>query len=67
MSDIKQIRVNGTDYNIKDESARNSITSIGSKIPSEASSTNKLADKAWVEEYIQGLDGSNIQFPLDED
>jgi len=48
MADISKISPDGgtTEYNLKDSSARNSISTIEEKIPSAASSSNKLVDQA---------------------
>ena len=45
MADISKISPDGgtTEYNIKDATARSSVTTIDGKIPSSASSSNKLA------------------------
>lgn len=48
MADISKISPDGgtTSYNLKDSAARSSISAIEEKIPSAASSSNKLVDKA---------------------
>ena len=43
MADISKINPNGTEYNLKDATARSDISAINDKIPSNASSSNKLA------------------------
>lgn len=43
MADISKVNPNGTVYNIKDATARSSISTIEGKIPSNASTSNKLA------------------------
>ena len=50
MADISKIKKKSTqaEYNIKDSSARSSISTIEGKIPSSASASNKLATMADV-------------------
>lgn len=43
MADISKINPNGTEYNLKDAQARSDISTINGKIPTNASSDNKLA------------------------
>ena len=46
MADFNGIKKGNTTYETKDATARNSISAIEGKIPSNASSSNKLATQA---------------------
>lgn len=69
MSDISKISVGGVEYNVKDSYARANKENVSNKVTSiSSSSTNAQYPSAKaVYDFIQSLDGSNIQFPLDED
>ena len=63
MADISKIKKKSTqtEYNIKDSSARSSISTIEGKIPSSASASNKLATMADVTGTDIGLTVVNGQ------
>lgn len=46
MADISKVRKDSTEYNIKDATARSSISTIEGLIPSSATTSNKLVTEA---------------------
>lgn len=63
MADISKVSIDGgrTEYDISDDAARERVTTIEGKIPSAASSSNKLVDQSSVNTALSGkVDTSSV-------
>lgn len=48
MGELSRISINNVTYYLLDENTKNSLLALQQKVPSEATPSNKLADKAFV-------------------
>lgn len=57
MSENRQLSIGGIPVDVADLTAREEIAEIEAKIPTAASSSNQLADKAYVTSAIHAVAG----------
>lgn len=48
MAELSRIDINGVNYYLLDENTKNELLALQQKVPSAATSSNQLADKAFV-------------------
>ena len=67
MSENRQLSIGGIPVDVADETARAEIATIEAKIPSAASSSNQLADKAYVTSAISTTVAGDITYVEEND
>lgn len=56
-SELSSIDINGVHYHMLDEGTRDDLSALEQKVPAEATPTNKLADK----EYVNNTSGEKLE------
>ena len=56
MAELSRIDINNVNYYILDENTKNELLALQQKVPSEATPSNQLADKA----FVTSADGSKF-------
>lgn len=56
MAELSNININGVNYYLLDENTKNELLALQAKVPSAATPSNQLADKA----FVTAADGAKL-------